>query len=180
MTLHYTLSEKDYLEYYLHNYSSSVQSGKKFIRSYILVILIALIGTVFGLINKNIELSIAMGLWLIITILFYPKYYRSQIRKHYKKHIKENYSSRIERTIRLEFKDDHLFTQNDSGESKTLYSAIDQIEETPNLFLIKLGPSLAYIVPKSQLENLDSVRNKLSQLGLKVVPTKSNKWMESL
>jgi hypothetical protein len=178
MTLNYTLSEKDYLEYYLHNYSNSEQSGKKFIRSYILVILIALIGTVFGLINKNSELSIAMGLWLVITIVFYPKYYRFQIRKHYERHIKENYSSRLGINIKLEFKDDHLFTQNHSGESKTLYSAIEQIQETPNLFLIKLGPSLAYIVPKSQLENLDSMRNKLSQLGLKVVPTKSNKWVE--
>ena len=178
MTLNYTLSEKDYLEYYLHNYSNSAQSGKKFIRSYIVVILFALIGTVFGLINKNSELSIAMGLWLIITILFYPKYYRFQIRKHYERHIKENHSNRVDKPIRLEFKEDHIFAQDHSGESKTFYTAIEQVDETSHLFLLKLGPSLAYLIPKSQLENPESLRNSLSQLGLKVVPQSSNTWAE--
>ncbi len=178
MTLNYTLSEKDYLEYYLHNYSNSAQSGKKFIRSYIVVILFALIGTVLGLINKNSELSIAMGLWLVITILFYPKYYRFQIRKHYERHIKENHSHRVDKPIRLEFKEDHIFAQDHSGESKTFYTAIEQVDETSHLFLLKLGPSLAYLIPKSQLENPESLRNSLSQLGLKVVPQSSNTWAE--
>lgn len=178
MTLNYTLSENDYLEYYLHNYSNSAQAGKKFIRSYIVVILFAVIGTVLGLINKNSELSIAMGLWLIVTILFYPKYYRFQIRKHYKRHIKENHFHRVDKPIRLEFKEDHIFAQDHSGESKTFYTAIEQVDETSHLFLLKLGPSLAYLIPKSQLENPESLRNSLSQLGLKVVPQSSNKWAE--
>lgn len=178
MTLNYTLSEKDYLEYYLYNYSNSAQSGKKFIRSYILVILFALIGTVFGLINKNSELSIAMGLWLGITILFYPKYYRFQIRKHYERHIKENHSNKVDKPIRLEFKEDHIFAQDHSGESKTFYTAIEQVDETSNLFLLKLGPSLAYLIPKSQLENPESLRNSLSQHGLRLVPQSRNKWVE--
>jgi hypothetical protein len=178
MTLNYTLSEKDYLEYYLHNYSNSAQSGKKFIRSYILVILIALIGTVFGLINKNSELSIAMGLWLVITIVFYPKYYRFQIRKHYERHIKENHSNRVDKPIRLEFKEDHIFAQDHSGESKTFYAAIEQVDETPHLFLLKLGPSLAYLIPKRSLENIESVKNKLSELGLRVLPRSEEGWFK--
>jgi hypothetical protein len=178
MTLNYSLTEQDFFEYQLHTYSHSKQNRKKFYLSYVLVVIVSSVFVAVSIQREDYRATVFTGIWFLLTLVGYPLYYRYQIKKHFKKHIKENYSKRIGNKIQIEFKEDHIYVQDQTGEGKTFYTAIEQVEETSNLFLPKLGPSQAFLIPKRSVENIEWFRDKFSEVGINILPRTENKWFE--
>jgi hypothetical protein len=168
MMLTFSLTEDDFYEYMLHTYSHSKTNKKKFHLSHALVIFISSIFVILPLTKKDYRTAIVTGIWLLACIFLYPTYYRYQIKRRYKKHVKENYAGREGSSIRLEFNDDHLFVKDRTGEGKTFYTAIEKVQETPAYFFLKLSASKAFILPKRELNQVEVVRNKITEKGLEI------------
>lgn len=169
MEIQFELFEKDYIDFNMHYISISPTIKRSiFIHRYIISI-IYLIAPFVATKITNIPLwywSIGFILMYIVWVIFYPKYFRMRAIKHVVKLLKESKNVGMIGKYSLSLTPDCIIGINDSGESRTNWSSVENISETEDYIFIYIGSMKAYIVPLRAFEYEDekvAFVNKLNE-----------------
>ena len=176
MKFQFKVEEEDFLEYQLFTSSKSKQVQKKKRYSWVLLTVISIILAIYFYSTNNTTLTIYFCSIAAVCALFYSKYFKWRYKKHYKNFIKRNYSSRFGEVTEFEFTEEFISTKDKVGESKIELSEIKEVNETKKLFLIKIQSGLTLIIPKRELQNLDSLKQKFNQHQIIIKDELNWKW----
>jgi hypothetical protein len=174
MTLEYKINEQDFLDFQLFTASKSDRINKKKRNGWILLTLGSIVIAFYFFLSENIAMTIYFGLVAIVCGLFYPKYFKWRYKKHYKTYIQENYSKRFGQIEYLEINSDYIFSKDKTGEGKINLSEIERVDETDNHFFLKISTGMSLLIPKSELGNIDKLREKFKEIGL--IINDETKW----
>ncbi|MFM9950219.1 MAG: YcxB family protein [Saprospiraceae bacterium] len=164
MTITYSLSENDFLTHQLYAASTAERIIKKRQRARLIGPLIYLL---LGLYYWFVSSRTAAGFLVILAILWYfiyPIWERNYYVRHYQAYIRENFRDRIGKLLTLTFEDDHLFAKESGMESKIPYSELSSVIEIPATIFLKLKTGEAIVLPKSSIQNLEPLKEKLKAL----------------
>lgn len=176
MTINYSLSQDDFLEYHLYTSSQSELAKKKRQRSRLLLSVgYTAVGTFFLFQeDKNMGLTfILMGfLWFAIQ----PYYVRYRYKKHVTAHLKESLKGAIDRLISLTIEEDQITTKDGENEAKFAISELSRFVELPRHYFIEVVNSGSVIIPKSSLTNQNKFTDSLKKVGLDFADHSGWKW----
>lgn len=165
MELNYSLTEDDYLQQqlYLASKSKLIKKQRKTGRILVLMILL-LIGFLFYEIN-NLPIVYYFGGASIFCFCFFPIYLKIYYKRFFRKYVKENFKNRIGVTSKLLFKEDVLEVfSKDIGSSELNFSGFENISEIKDYFFIALKTGLNIMIPKSEVENVEALRDELKMI----------------
>lgn len=168
MTIEYSLSEEDYLNYHVFAASKSEKTKKRKRKDWILVTLSFLLLALVFYNHEEMSLAFYFGLLSLASGLFYPRFFKWRYKKHYLSHIRDNYSKYLGRVLELEIQEDRISIMDDSTESTLKLSEFEKVDETARHFFLKISNATAIIIPKRELTNIDALRQKLKAVGLKI------------
>lgn len=177
MNINYTLTNHDFLEYYLYASSRSKSHKKRRFRSRIIIpIIYLLFGFYSAKVDNNIGIGIVFALVAIVWFIFYPMYSRWRYKKHYQKHVKENYRNRINKPIEIDFDGDEINTKDFSSESRINGTEIKELVETKNHFFIILNSDMSLVVPKHSIMNQSEFKTRILDFGAEYIDELDWKW----
>lgn len=163
MELNYNLKEIDYLNFqcYYSSKNETINKQRRMSRTLVLVAC-ALIGILFFL-QKNMFIGWYFVIAGFICYLFFPKYLNWFYKRIFKKNIARTYKGIVPVHIWLRFDEENVVLL-DRG--RTLTFGIDKIQEVIELkeyFYLKMSELEYVIIPKSELNNEDDVRDFLKE-----------------
>ena len=178
MTIHYSLSESDLLEYQLYVASKSDQIKKNRFRSRVVIPILYVIFSTIIISQGKIELGIGFLIAAVLWFLIYPLREKRRYIRHYKAFIQENLKNRIGETIELEITPEQYKTKETSAVSVINTSETEIMVELKTTILIRLKGGKAFIIPKSEVNNLDILTKTLTELAsvLKVSFERNQNW----
>lgn len=176
MILEFKIKEQDFLDFQLFTASQSESVNKKKIRGWLLLTLGALVFALYFHLIENLAMTIYCGFVAIVSGLFYPKYFKWRYKKHYETYIKEHYSKRFNQAETIEINSEYIFTKDKIGEGKINLSEIEHIAETASHFFVKISTGHSLIIPKTELKNVNELREKFKAIGLTVKDETNWSW----
>lgn len=112
----------------------------------------ALFATAFLLEGASVVLGIVLlviaGLWLV----FYDKLYTYRLNRFAKGHFNHEINERFWAEYSYDFKEEHIFIQNEYVESKLQWNAIMNVIERDDAFWLFETMTAAHIIPKRILQ----------------------------
>ena len=168
MKISYSFGADDYLAYLLYISSQSEPAKKKRFKFRIVFPVLCLFtGVYFVAVNKDSDYSIFIGFFSLAVLWFvlYPKLDYLYRKRLYNKHVKENYPNGKKESLTLEISNDWIHAKDDKNEGKVSTSKIESIDETCTMLFITLKEGDAFIIPKNEINNPDSVRKQLLELS---------------
>jgi len=166
MTVNYTIDNDDILIYQLYIASKSDRIKKSRLRNRVVVPLVYIaLGLLFFVLKGRLAMIIAFPVIGVLWFFIYPLWERRRYVKHYQGFIKENYTDRPGKNVTLEFNNDCIVAKDSGNESKTLTTELEEINEMPTLVIIKFKGSLAFVLPKDKIDNIDNVVTELKKLA---------------
>lgn len=178
MTINYKIDENDFLTYQLYNASKSKHIKKTRWRNKVILPIIYFAFGLLFLFGDKISLSIVFFTTGILWFFIYPFWERRRYIKHYQRFIIENYQNRLGKIASLEFSNEFILAKDNSSESKTLTTEIEEINEIPTTIFVKLKNGQSFILPKSKIENMEEVVTRLKELAryLEINYNINEKW----
>ncbi len=177
MKISYQLSEDDYLAYQLYHSTRSKFIKYRLMRGwFLLTIGSLLLAAYFIFYNYNIHAATYFSILAIAAGFFYKKLFFWRYKRKFLKFIKESYSHRYGETDSLEFQRSQIVARDSQGEAKFKASNIEAVIETANHIFIKTSNNVSIIIPKKQVEDIDSIKRELKNLGLKITDELAWKW----
>lgn len=167
MLLTYTVSDSDYLNYQLYVASKSPQIAKKRRRVRVLVPVAYVIMALYGYFKENYTMAITFAVVAILWWLLYPLRDRKIYINHYKRFIQENLQTAEKRNVTLEISPSFFVARDGENESKIGTAELAAINETGELFLIRLKTAQTFILPKSAFSNTEEIERFLKDLAWK-------------
>lgn len=168
MNLNVKISSKDYLTFQLYIASKSPQITKKRRRTRLVVPILYTIFAISLFIIGSPFLAAGFAAFALLWFFLYPLWEKKKYEKYFQTVIQENYKNRIEVEIKIEIRDEHIFTASGGREAKIAINEIKEIVELKDLFLISLDVTQAFVLPKDQLKELVSIKSELKELAKKV------------
>ncbi len=164
MTIHYKIDENDFVQQQLYNASKTDRNKKKRQRNrWLISIVYFVLGLLFILI-ENKRLGFIFMFLGVIRPLYYPFLEKRRYVKHYKSFFKENCEDSLDSTVTLEFYNDFIIIKANKSESKLHTSEITEINEISTLICIGLKGATSLAIPKNQIIDIESLRNRLKEL----------------
>ena len=177
MTIEYSLTEEDFLEYQFYIASKSKLNRKRRTQARIFISLAYLIlGAYFLYQHENYLVGGALMIFAVSWFVFYPHYSKWRYHRYLKGFIRENYSNRINQTATLIFDSDAIEAKSGSSKSSIAYSEVESLIERQNHFFIQLVNNLSLIVPERALKNGDEFISKLTSHGVKYLDEAEKIW----
>lgn len=165
MTIEYKIQEKDLLTLQQFIASSSESVKKSRHKNRITVPLFYVAISIVGFILDDIVLTLLFLAVAVLWSLFFPLYERKRYLNSFTTYIDEYLKDRIVDTISIEINDDFLLEKEGENEGKTATSNIQSISDIPSLIIIRLRGGLAHAIPKEQIPDIESLKNRLQKLA---------------
>jgi hypothetical protein len=165
MTIQYSLSESDLLEYQLYVASQSNQIKKNRLRSRVVIPILYVMFSTLIISQGKVELGIGFLIAAILWFFLYPLREKKRYIRHYKSFIQENLKHRIGERIELVITHEQYNTKETAATSVINTSETEVIVELKSTILIRLKGGKAFIIPKSEVENLISLTSTLTDLA---------------
>ena len=168
MQTEYNIDANDFLAYQLYTASRSKMIRNKRLRNKILVPVVYL---AFGLMFILLENDTAAVIFCAIAIIWFfvfPLWERSRYIGYYKKYLNENYKERFGRKVTTRFENDFIYTYDNGNEGKISITEVEEINEIPLLFLVKLKTGQSLIIPKNKIGNLSEIKSGLKDFAVKL------------
>lgn len=165
MQIVFNLDENDYLTYQLFVASKSEVIRKRRQRTKVMIPIAYAILACYLYVTDNFAMAIIFFVVGVAWYFFHPLWERRRYLRFYKSQIKENYKERLGRTSTLEINKDFLTVQEKGSESKISTGEIEEINEIPTHILIKLITGPSFILPKSQITDLDQLITELKNIA---------------
>ncbi len=177
MTIEYSLTEDDFLEYQFYIASKSKLNRKRRTQARIFISLAYLIlGAYFLYQHENYVIGGALVIFAVSWFVLYPYYSKWRYRRYLKGFIRENYSNRVNQSATLILDSDAIEAKSGSSKSSIAYSEIESLIERENHFFIQLVTNLSLIVPKRALMNDAELISKLTSHGAKYLDEAEKIW----
>jgi len=176
MKIEYKIEENDFLDFQLFAASKSKRIMKKKKIERFFLTIGSLIGSIYFYLQQNITMTIYFVVIAIISVLFYPKYFNWRYKKHYKNYIKDNYQKRFGQVENIEITEEYIYSKDKTGEGKIKLKEINEVNETPNHFFLKISTGMSLIIPKREIKNIDLLKIKINKIGLNIIDELSWKW----
>ena len=80
----------------------------------------------------------------------------------------ENYKERFGRKVTTRFENDFIYTYDNGNEGKISITEVEEINEIPLLFLVKLKTGQSLIIPKNKIGNLSEIKSGLKDFAVKL------------
>jgi hypothetical protein len=164
MKFEFICSENDYLMNTLFWVSRSKEATKSRRINVLVRVLLFLVAAFSAYMNNSFYVAgFALSCALAIVFL-YPIYQRSFYKKSYLKYIRTIYKDRIGKMLTIDFKEDVVWTKDETGESEMNLSEIVEVHETGDYFFIKFNSGDALFLPKDRVQVGDflTVMDRLS------------------
>jgi hypothetical protein len=165
MEIKYKIEESDFLDFQLFKASKSERIRKKKKNGWIFLTVASCTLAIYFYMQDDLNLTIYFGLITIICGFFYPRYFRWRYKKHFKSYIKENYQKQFGEIAIMEITEEYIYLKE-----------IDEINETKKHFLLEVSTGMSLIVPKREINNIDLLRNELTEFGLKINDELNWEW----
>lgn len=179
MHLSITIGFDAFLTYQLFHASQSPLVQKKRRRSKWTIIGLVVFVIALMVFLENYGLALLYAVFGIAWFFLYPIYERGYYKKHYIKSLKEKLAGISEKQIELDITASGIHAREDGSEGNIEVSKIISIHELPDIFLIQLQQSMAFIITKQQVDEA-AVKTHLQNLSdIWQVPFVSNlnwKW----
>lgn len=167
MKLTFSLSNEDFVNYYLYASSKSERARKKR-RNMRLFIPVAYGG--FGLylffMYQNPYGLIAFGAVGILWFLLYPIYQKHRHRNHYVNHVNDNCKARVNIPIEFEMDEEFIYSRDAGSESKFKIAELAALTELNAHFLLKLKSEMTVIFPKKAIANREEFKAAFAKIGI--------------
>lgn len=157
MKIAYSIDENDYLTFQLYTASNSPMVKKRRFISRLVPAIAYLLLAVTFFYKGNITMIIAFSALALVWYLFYPLHDKNVYKRQYQKFIKENMNNKFGRPATLSFEAPLVKAKDEVSETKINYSEIESITEIPEMFLLKLKTNQSFILPKSKIENAETL-----------------------
>lgn len=168
MQYEYKLSEQDFLNFQLFTASKSENVHRKVRNNRIILSLASFAMCFLAYTKGSMGMSIYLGVTALLFFAFYPLYFKWRYKKNSTSHIQKNYSNQFGELASIEFKKTHLFLKNKTGEGKVKLSELENITETQAYYYIKLVSGNSLIIPKKEIEDVNSLEQHLKSLKVKM------------
>lgn len=156
MKIEYNLIKDDYIEFNMH-YIDTSRTVKRtlLIQQYGVGLVFLIIPYFFSkLVGTPMTLSyIVYGAVFLAWILYYPRYFISVTKRRIIKMIDENGDSSIYGMQSIALTETGIEQESNTGESRTSWSGIERIDETPEYIYIYIGTMNAYLVPNRAFDD---------------------------
>lgn len=159
-----TLDKNDYLTHQLYTASKTPRVRNSRTRNWIFTTITFLGLTYILYDNGNLFLSIYFLVFSILSALFYPLYSRWRYKRHYLKYIQDTYRNRFGEECKIEITEDHILTQDKTGNSTINTSEIEQINEIKDFYFIKMKSGVSIIISKAKSDDLTSIEKAIESL----------------
>ena len=177
MTIRYELENSDFLAYQLYAASVSEQHKKQRLRSRIIIPIIYMIfGGYLAYNNRDLISGIVFLIMGLLWFIGHPRYARWRYKRHFRKHIEATHKNRVNQPIEIDFNTDHIHAKDITAVSTIKGSELKALIETAQHFFIKLTSDMAFIVPKSAIDNHSLFKHKILQFGAEYVDERHWKW----
>lgn len=163
MELEYSLDEKDFLEYQLYTASKSKNVNVQRRRTFIILIAVFIL-FFYSIYSSSESFPYFMLIIYILLLVVYKIVERKSYINHYKKFIKENNSEGLGIVCTLNFTEKQIIEKSKLGESKINYESLSEINEIQNYFFLKLLTGKSLVIPKSEINDMNEFRIKLSEI----------------
>ncbi len=173
MEIKYDFKEEDYVEFNIHH-MKSFKTGKRMttMLRWIGPILFLMSGLVMGS-KEFLGFNISFFLYITLALLWYflyPKIFMNSVRKRVKKLLKEGKNKGLlgQRTIKF---DDQGYTSISSvTEAKTIWSAVERVDQEDNYIYIFESAVSAVVIPLRELSETEvcDVKKILKENAVKV------------
>ena len=168
MTLHFKLDANDFLQLMLFQASKNERIKNTRIKTWLIYSFgLLLLSFIFYQSNNRLMTYYFLILGLI-SVCFFPFYQRWYYKNHYQKFIADTYNNRFGQACNLIFKDNYIETSDITGESKINMQVFENITETSAYFYLKIKTGGCWIIPKSQIDDVNYVRDELRMLSEKL------------
>jgi len=153
MTFQITLTEQDYLNYFLFTaWRTQAAKNSRLPRPYLygIIMLVVATGAYFAGDEIFSAIMFVLGVaWLCFCGLFI----KNQRKRIYARYVKKNYARLAGILSTIEITDDDIYTTSVFGEMRIPHKAIDEIAETAGYLFIRSVNNVLFIIPKSQADN---------------------------
>lgn len=165
MHLSFTIGFDAFLTYQLFHASQSPLVQKKRRRSKWTIIGLVVLVIAGMLFLGNYGLALLYTVFGIAWFFLYPIYERGYYKKHYIKSLKEKLAGISEKQIELDITSSGIHAREDGSEGNIEVSRVNSVHELPDIFLIQLQQSMAFIIPKEKVD-AEAVKMHLEQMAL--------------
>lgn len=179
MIVEFNFNENDFVTYQTYNLQKSFQYRKsKIINGFLLPMICIISGVV--LLNTTYQLFASVFLILGVGLLFIKPYVeKKSYLEHFRKWYRENFHQST-RKISLKI-DDNFISETDikkKKETKFCKSELESITEISSHIFIKFQNNVGFIVPKSEIKELDLLKQALQNIAdsYHLQYTYDNKW----
>lgn len=176
MKYQYTIAEQDFLDFQLYLASKSKAINNKKKTGWLLLSLGSVAAAMFFYYSGNIPLTIYCAAVAVVSYIFYPYYFKWRYKNHYQKYIRNAYSQRFGLVETIEFQEDCILTSDKSGEGKILKPELEEIIETEHHYFLKVSTGMYLIIPKVEIDDLDSLNSELEGIGVQISQDLNWKW----
>jgi hypothetical protein len=169
MKIEYLIREGDLLESQLLIASQSKNLRKQRWIASISTTVLTLVGCLCS--DKSFKLVPAVAISILaggILFCYIPYIYR----RHYLKQIKAHFAGMIGNSVELQVTNDFMETKDSSGETKMKLTAIKNVYETDNLFVVQSDYGSYLTIAKQDIDFV-KFRDFLISRGLTVTKTRS-------
>ncbi len=166
--LTYSLTETDYLNFQLFTASQSknVRNSRK--RNIMLICAIFIAMAIFDFVFTDRLLTPIIFLVLALCFyFFYPLRQKVVYINHYKKYIKENYQYNFDKENQVIFHNNDVTLLDAKSEYKIQYDLLEEINELPFAYYLKLKSSQSVIIPKGKSESELELKDLLVRISTK-------------
>jgi len=167
MKIEYKIDESDFLMYQLFVASKSERIKRKRLRNKLVMPLIYLVlGLLLFCFSYKIWSSVFCFVIAIVWYFIYPLWEKRHYVNHYRRFIKENYQNRFGKSTILEFTDVLIKVRDPVSEGSVLITELEEINEIPTSIFIKIKTGQSFILPKQEIINITTVRNRLKEIAV--------------
>lgn len=166
MKLTYLVDEKDHLEYLMYNSSKSEQHKKSRLRSRWIITGVCVLVALW---MYSSGLYMAAGIYFLLAIIafaFYNKYSKRRYSRFFQKSVAERYNDSINQNIEIEMTPEYIAASDDSSDSKIKTSAVLDLTELNDHFLLRMSAVQSFVIPKRCLESVDQFKQYVQSLGI--------------
>ncbi|SHN52048.1 YcxB family protein [Desulfovibrio litoralis] len=164
MTIHYKVSEQDYINFNIDHYNNmKSQKNKRFVYGVILLMFFFLFLPFLNDNSLSLVEIISSVFFLIAWFIFFPKIINVFIRKSVREYIKNGKANDFIGNQTILLADDYIETLNATTQSRIQYAAVERICTGNQLFYIYVGSVKALIIPFSAFEN-EEIKNSFFEI----------------
>ena len=165
MTLNYSLSEQDFLQFHLFTASKTKRVQKSRKVSWLLFTGLFL---VVGLLNLGDDNLFSKYYWFVVAIAFFflfPIYHGYKLKKAYSKFVKDTYKNRIGERCEMEINQDTIAMKDVSGSCDLNLDQLEGITETAQYIFVKVKSGVSVVMAKQQIDEVEKLITLLKEIA---------------